>query len=294
MLSDKANKAVVAVLGAGGTMGAGMARNLAVAGFEVRAWNRSAQRIEQLAQLPRVSAFQSAAEAADRATALITILSDLNATRETIEAVGSTASGALWLQMGTVGIEGTEELREFAERNGLLMIDAPVLGTKGPAQKGQLVILASGPEDLRPAAQAYFDALGKRTIWVGSEPGPSSRLKVAINAWIVTAVEGTAETLALAEGIGIDPELVLDALAGGPLDLPYMRIKGEAMLSADFSPSFRLGLAAKDAGLAVEAAEAAGLRLPMLAAIRERLSAAAEEHGEKDLAATYLLSARGG
>lgn len=97
--------------------------------------------------------------------------------------------------------------------------------------------------------------------------------------------------LALAEAVGTDPQMALDAVAEGPLDLPYMQLKAKAMLERDFTPSFRLSLAAKDAGLALEAAAEAGLELPMLAAIRERMVAVARDHGDEDLAAVYLASA---
>jgi 3-hydroxyisobutyrate dehydrogenase len=287
----------VALLGAGGTMGLGMARNLAAAGIAVRAWNRTPERLEPLASESGVEACESPGEAARGADVLLTMLSDAQATLETagssgaLEALGE---GGLWLQMGTIGPPGTEECLELAGREGVELVDAPVLGTKKPAEEGELIVLASGPQASRPAAQPCFDAVGKRTIWLGGEAGAASRLKVAINSWIVTVVEGTAEAVALAQGLGVEPEALLDALSGGPLELPYMKMKSEAMLSRDFTPSFRLALAAKDAGLAVDAAADAGLDLPMLAAIRERLEQGAAEHGDEDVAATYLLSAPAG
>lgn len=119
-------------------------------------------------------------------------------------------------------------------------------------------------------------------------------MKLAINAWIVTVVQGAAETLALAEGMGLDPSLVLEALEGGPLDLPYLRLKAKAMIASDFEPAFRLALAAKDARLAVAAGDERSLDLPVLRVIAERLSQAAREHGEEDFAATFLLSSGDG
>jgi 3-hydroxyisobutyrate dehydrogenase len=118
--------------------------------------------------------------------------------------------------------------------------------------------------------------------------GAASRLKVVVNSWIVSVVEGTAETIALAEGLGLDPALPLDVLSGGTLDLPYMQMKGKMMIDRDFPVSFRLDLAAKDARLSVEAAQAAGVDLPMVRAIADRMSETAEEHGEKDVAAAFL------
>jgi 3-hydroxyisobutyrate dehydrogenase len=112
-----------------------------------------------------------------------------------------------------------------------------------------------------------------------------------VNSWIVTVVEGGAETIALAEGMGVDPSLMFEALAGGALDLPYLQLKGAAIAERDFHPSFSLRLAAKDAGLVQESAARRDLELPVLAAIRRRLDEGVPEHGDDDMSATFLTSA---
>jgi 3-hydroxyisobutyrate dehydrogenase len=283
----------IAVLGAGGTMGGPMARNLAGSGFTVRAWNRSAEKAQGLAD-DGVRLCATAAEAAAGATVILTMLSDADAVLDVMDgpdgALAGSDAGAVWLQMSTIGIDGTGRCAELAERHGLRFVDAPVLGTKQPAEQGDLVILASGPEELRERLGQIFDAVGKRTLWLGAA-GAGTRLKIAVNAWILTVVEGAAETLALAEGLGLDPSLVLDALSGGPLDLPYLQMKGKAMIERNFEPSFRLALAAKDAVLAEEAASRYGLDLPLIETIRRRLEAGAREHGDEDMSATFLTAA---
>jgi 3-hydroxyisobutyrate dehydrogenase len=281
----------VAMIGAGGTMGRGMSLNLLRAGIEVRAWNRSAEKLGPLEE-KGASGFTTAAEAAEDADLVITMLSDTDAVLDVMTGregvLGGVADGTVWVQSSTIGIEGIERCRELADREGLILIDAPVLGTKKPAEEGELVILASGPPNSRERVEPIFEAIGKRTVWVDEEPGAASRLKVVVNSWIVSVVEGTAEAIALAEGLGLDPSLVLDALSGGTLDLPYMQMKGKMMIDRDFPVSFRLALAAKDARLSVEAAGKAGLDLPMLRAISERMAETAEEHGDEDLAAAFL------
>jgi 3-hydroxyisobutyrate dehydrogenase len=284
----------VAVLGAGGTMGLAMAGNIAGAGIPVRAWNRSREKAEPLADRGAKIA-DSAAEAAAGAGVILTILSDIDAVLAAMDGDdgalhGDVGDGALWLQMSTIGERGTERCAELARERGLAFVDAPVLGTKQPAEQGELVVLASGPEGCRERCAAIFDAVGQRTMWVG-EAGDGTRLKLATNSWLISIVEGAAETLAFAEGMGLDPALVLDAVDGGPLDLPYLRLKGKAMIEREFSPSFTLTLATKDAALVQEAAAAHGLDLPVLAAIRERFAAGAEAHGDEDLSATFLTSA---
>jgi 3-hydroxyisobutyrate dehydrogenase len=169
-------------------------------------------------------------------------------------------------------------------------VDAPVLGTRAPAEQGKLVVLGSGPEQPRDDLAPIFDAIAERTMWVG-ETGAGTRLKVVVNSWIVTVVEGGAETIALAEGMGVDPAVMFEALEGGALDLPYLRMKGEAIAKRDFDPSFSLRLAAKDAGLVQESAGRRDLDLPALAAIRRRLDEGVPEHGDEDMSATFLTSA---
>jgi 3-hydroxyisobutyrate dehydrogenase len=272
-------------------MGQPMARNLAQAGFDVRAWNRSREKADPLGE-DGAEVLDSPTEAARGAGVILTILADADAVIESVQSAVEAQAGpeVVWLQMSTIGERGTARCQELASERALTFVDAPVLGTKQPAEQAKLVILASGPESVRERVQPIFDAIGQRTMWVG-EAGAGSRLKVVTNSWIVSVVEGVAESLALAEGLGLDPHLLLEAVAEGPLDLPYLQMKGKAMIERDFEPSFKLALAAKDAGLVEEAAREHGLDLPLVRAIRARLDEGAAEHGGADMAATYLTSA---
>lgn len=287
-MNADANVEIVAVMGAGGTMGFGMARNLCRAGLEVRAWNRSREKAQPLEEHGVLIA-GSPAEAANGADAMITMLSDadavLSVAREAL--TGNEQQPRVWIQTSTIGERGTATCIELAEQRGIAFVDAPVLGTKQPAAEGKLIVMASGPERLRGTLEPVFDAIGQRTVWVG-EAGAGSRLKLATNAWIVTVVEGGAELLALAGALELDPMCVLDVLSGGSLDLPYLQQKGRAMLAHDFEPSFTLRLAAKDAGLVVDAAASRGLDLPLLRSVRERFEQSVPDHGDQDMSAVYL------
>jgi 3-hydroxyisobutyrate dehydrogenase len=279
----------VAFLGAGSTMGLPMARNIAAAGIPVRAWNRSAEKLEPL-RGDGVTVCESAAEAASGADLIVTMLAHARAVIESIEATVA-GDDAIWVQMSTIGEGGTERCIELARERGLAFVDAPVLGTKLPAEQGKLVVLASGDERLRDRLQPLFDAVGQKTMWVG-EVGSGTRLKVVTNSWVLAVVEAGAETIALAEGLGVDPSLFFEAIEGGALDLPYLRMKGKAMLERSFEPSFKLELAAKDAELIEESARRHALELPLFTTLRERLAEGAREHGSQDMSATYLTSAR--
>jgi 3-hydroxyisobutyrate dehydrogenase len=282
----------VAVLGAGGTMGLPMARNIARAGLRVRAWNRSPEKMRPLAD-DGAHLADDARAAVEGADVVITMLADADAVLAVMgAAIDAMREGVAWLQTSTIGEAGIEACAELAEGHGIRLVDAPVLGTKAPAEQGELIVLGSGPEGLRDGLAPIFDAIAQRTMWVG-ETGAGTRLKVVVNSWIVTVVEGGAETIALAEGMGVDPTLLFEALEGGALDLPYLRMKGEAIAARDFDPSFSLRLAAKDAALVQESAGRRDLGLPALAAIRRRLEEGVPEHGDEDMSATFLTSAPG-
>jgi 3-hydroxyisobutyrate dehydrogenase len=287
----------IAVLGAGGTMGFPMARNIARAGLPTRVWNRSGDKAAPLtddgARLARTPA-----DAASGAGIVITMLADEGAVIEAMDGpdgalrVLGAARGphrALWVQMSTIGVAATRHCAELAERAGVGFVDAPVLGTRQPAEEGKLVVLESGPDEARTRLAPVFDAIGQRTIHVG-EAGAGTRLKLVTNSWVLAVVEAAAETIALADGLDVDPGLFFKAVEGGTLDLPYLRMKGKAMTDREFTPAFKLALAAKDAGLVRRAAEEHGLDLPLLEAIARRFAEAEQEHGDRDISATYLVS----
>jgi 3-hydroxyisobutyrate dehydrogenase len=278
----------VAVLGTG-IMGAPMARNLLAAGFPVRAWNRTAERAAPLAEAGAVVA-SSPAEAAAGATIVLTMLTDADAVLETAQ--DALAGAEVWVQMSTVGVEGAERCAALAADAGVALVDAPVLGSRQPAEDGALTVLASGPDELRERVDPLFDALGARTWWLG-EAGSGQRLKLVANTWVLAVVEGLAETVLLAEGLGVPPQSFLDAIAGGPLDCGYAQLKGRAMIERSFPPAFPLRHAAKDLRLIEDAAERHGLDVPLVRAISERFAeGVAAGHGDLDMSATLLTGAQ--
>ncbi|HEY4277117.1 MAG TPA: NAD(P)-dependent oxidoreductase [Conexibacter sp.] len=285
----------VAVLGAGGTMGSAMARNLLRAGHRVQAWNRTPERALPVEEAGAKLA-GTPADAAAGADLLVTMLNDADSVVEVVTgeegALAGLPAGAVWLQTSTIGLGGTERCVVLADERGTTFVDAPVLGTKQPAEAGQLVVLASGPDDasVRERANTVFDVIGARTLWLG-EAGAGSRLKLVTNSWIVAVVEGAAEAIALAQTLGLDPQGLFAAVEGGSLDLPYLRLKGNAMIARDFTPSFKLSLAAKDARLVVEAAERFELRLPLVETVARQMTVASEEHGDGDIGSVYLAVA---
>jgi 3-hydroxyisobutyrate dehydrogenase len=279
--------ATIAALGTG-VMGAPMARNLARAGHEVRAWNRSPDKAAALRD-DGVDARDDPAAAAAGADVVLTMLSDADAVLD-VTRRAHLGEGQIWWQASTIGIEGSEHCAALAQETGAVLVDAPVLGTRLPAEEGKLVVLASGPDSALDTLAPLFDAVGQRAMRLGSA-GTATRLKLAVNLWVLAVTQGTAETIAFAQSLGVEPAWVLEALEGGALDLPYFRMKAKLMLDEDFPASFALALAAKDARLVAEAADRHGADLPIAEAIAERFAQATEAgHGEEDMAATYRLS----
>jgi 3-hydroxyisobutyrate dehydrogenase len=275
-----------------GVMGLPMARNLNQEGFAVHAFNRTADKARPL-QAEGVQVYADAAQAAAGCPLMVTMLSDGDAVLDVAaRALTATDGPDIWIQMSTIGVPATERCAALADDRGVTFVDAPVLGTRAPAEQGQLVILASGPEEARPAADPVFAAVGSRILWLG-EAGAASRAKVVINSWVIGVVGVLAETISLAQALGVDPQTFFDATEGGALDLPYARLKGPSMVERDFGDvSFALSLARKDTQLVLAAADEAGIELPIMRGALARLRAAeAAGHGDEDMGATYWSSA---
>jgi 3-hydroxyisobutyrate dehydrogenase len=282
-----AENTTVALLGTG-IMGAAMARNLLGAGMKVRAWNRSTGKAEPLAG-DGATVVEDPAEAARGADFLLTMLADADAIEEVVGegVLPALAEGAVWLQMSTVGERGHATLAHLAAENGVAFVDAPVLGTKAPAEQGQLVVLASGPEPVREKCEPVFGAVGGKTVWLG-EAGEGSRLKLVVNNWIVGLLGVLAETIAFARATGVEPRKFLETIEGGPLGLPYAQIKGGMMIEEDFPTSFSARLARKDTALVLDAAGARDLDMAVASAVAARFDEAIEAgHGDEDMAAVY-------
>ncbi|MFD6336016.1 NAD(P)-dependent oxidoreductase [Streptomyces sp. NPDC060131] len=287
-----ADHLAVAVLGTG-IMGAAMARNLCRAGHDVRVWNRTPAKAEALVP-DGARAFATPAEAVADADVVLTMVYDGAAVVEAVTAAGpGLRPGAIWLQTTTVGVDAIASLADLARHHGLVFVDAPVLGTKAPAENGELLILAAGPGDARAPLASVLDAIGSRTVWLDDDgsTGAASRLKLVCNSWVLTLTNGTAEALALAKGLDVDPRYFLEAIAGGGLDCGYLHAKSAVIMDGDYTPSFSVATAGKDARLIVEAGESAGVRLDVAAASAERFRRAeAQGHGDDDMAATYFAS----
>jgi 3-hydroxyisobutyrate dehydrogenase len=251
-----AKRETVAILGIG-AMGHGMASSALRASIPTVVWNRKPEATRDLAELGAEVA-DTAADAARRAAIVVTMVTDTNAVVSIARDQGMLAAlapGAIWVQMSTIGVTGIEQVAAMvdAERRDVTLIDAPVSGSRDPAEQGALTIFASGSDEARPRVAPLFDALGQRTIWVGPV-GAGSRVKVVNNTWLAFGAEAIATSVALARHLGLETEKVVDALGGGPLVSPWQAAKLQRIAKGEFSAQFALSLALKDVRLALEAA----------------------------------------
>jgi 3-hydroxyisobutyrate dehydrogenase len=274
----------VAVLGIG-SMGHGMATSARRAGIPTIVWNREPGRTRDLADLGAEVA-ETAADAAARAGIVITMVTDADAVLSIATEQGmldALAPGSIWAQMSTIGVAGIERVIQLveAQRTDVKLLDAPVSGSKEPAEQGQLTIFASGPDDARSRVAPLFDALGQRTIWVGPL-GAGSRMKLVNNTLLAFTAEGVGASIALAHLLGVETETVIDALDAGPLVSPWESAKLQRIAKGDYSPQFSLALALKDVHLALESVDAA--RFESLASLAREWERAVDQGlGDQDL-----------
>src|ERR1700729_1503339 len=246
----------VAVLGIG-AMGHGVEARALRAGIPTIVWNRRMEAARDLAELGAEVA-ETAEDAARRAAVVVTMVTDADAVISVARDQGMLAAlapGAIWVQMSTIGVAGIDPVAALGGSGGpdVMLLDAPVSGSKDPAERGQLTIFASGPGEARARVAPLFDALGQRTIWVG-QAGAGTRLKLVNNTWLAVATEAVAASVALGSRLGLETETVVDALGGSPLVSTWQAAKLQRIAHGEFSPQFALSLALKDVHLALQAA----------------------------------------
>lgn len=272
-----------------GAMGSAMARNLARAGHTVRAWNRSGN--------PGVDGIEMVGDAADalKGDAAFTMLSDDVAIREVIlnhALLSEARQGLIHIVTSTISVAFADELRSAHAAAGVRYISAPVLGRPNVAAAGDLNILAAGGSDAIEEVSPLLEVLGKKVWRMGDDPKRANAAKLAANMMITMAIEAMAEAVVITEANGLDRvsffDLILNTLFGGRSYQTY----SANIINETYDPGFKAHLGLKDLCLATAAADMAGRKLPMLEAVRERMSATVDAGmGERDwsVMANYTL-----
>ena len=258
----------LAVLGLG-TMGAAMAGTAVRAGIPLVVWDRRPEAAASFAG-QAVEVARSVADAVEEADVVISMVTDAEAVLSIATEGGLLAAlrtGAVWAQMSTIGVEGTERLAAMVQerRPDTYFVDAPVSGSRVPAGQGSLLIFASGPEEAHSRVAPVFEVLGQRTVWLGPA-GYGSRMKLVNNVMLAFTAEGVANSFAVARRLGLDTASVIEAFDGGPLVSAWESGKFRRIAEGDYSEEFALALALKDVRLALSAAGSDRFRvLAMLA-----------------------------
>jgi 3-hydroxyisobutyrate dehydrogenase-like beta-hydroxyacid dehydrogenase len=259
-----------------------MARNLARAGHDVKAWNRSGGSVEGVTMVASpVEAFQG--------DAVLTMLSDDEAIRATLIASGVLAQakpGLVHVVTSTISVAFARELVELHEKAVLRYVSAPVLGRPDVAEKGELNVLAGGAPDALDEVRPLLEVIGGRIWDLGAQAPTANAAKIACNMMITMAIEAMAEAVVLTEANGLPRERFFDVILNTLFGSRSYQVYSSKIAQSDYEPGFKATLGLKDLRLATEAAAEAGRVLPMLAAVHGRMAQTVEAGmGDRDWSA---------
>jgi 3-hydroxyisobutyrate dehydrogenase-like beta-hydroxyacid dehydrogenase len=259
-----------------GTMGTPMAWNIHRAGFNLGVCNRSAEKCRAFA-CEGIGVFESPAELAEWADIVIIMVFGPEALMEVLGGPAGVArsmsAGKTVISMSTVSREATLAAAEQVTASGASFLDAPVAGSKKPAQDGSLTILAGGSPDVLERVRPVLACMGKEIIHCG-QAGAGTDMKLFINVLLGTLMQGFAEALVLGTSFGLRLEDMLTTVQSSAVASPMFSVKGAAIAAGNFEKNFPVELIFKDLNLALQAAGREYVPLPVTAAAREAFSAA--------------------
>ncbi len=237
-----------------GIMGKAMAANLLKAGLEVTVWNRTSSRCDSLIDMGARQGESPAAviQACDVTFAMV---SDPEAAEALCfgpdGVLAGISQGKSYVDVSTVAPETSQKISSAIKAKGGLYLEAPVSGSKKPAEDGTLVFLCSGDEELYTQAKPALDIMGKKSYYF-SDTGQGAQMKLVINMIMGTMMTAFAEGLSLGEKLGLDMTDIIDVLAQGAINNPMFQLKGPLMAEGKFDPAFPLKHMQKDMRLALE------------------------------------------
>lgn len=280
-----------------GQMGGGMARRLLDCGCALSVWNRSREAADALGKAGALVAAQP--ERLLDADVVITMLSDdaaLEAVWMDSGLAGKTPAATVHLNMASVSVRMARRLAEAHRAAGGEYVSAPVFGRPEAAAAGQLDIVAAGRSAAVARCAPLFGMLGRQWFNAGSEPHHANVVKIARNLMLGTIIESLGEAFALVGRGGVEPARFFDIITRTSMNAPAYKSYGQRMLDRAAPVTFTLNLGLKDVELALEAAEDAGVGVPLAALLRDQHRAAiARGYGEQDWAAlgNYIMDNAG-
>jgi 3-hydroxyisobutyrate dehydrogenase-like beta-hydroxyacid dehydrogenase len=275
-----------------GIMGTAMARNILEAGFPLLVYNRTPAKAKDLVAAGATLA-PSPLTLTEGADVIIAMVTGPEALDELLWGEHGAASGftaqKTFINMSSVSPRYTRELAEELEPLGVACIDAPVSGTKKPAEEGTLLILAGGDQDTIAALAPIFAALGKRVIYCGPV-GQGSMMKMTINLLLGVMMAGLAESLNFGLKNGLDQEAILDVILSGPLSNGLFQMKADMLRTRTFPPNFPLKHMTKDLKFVIDTAYDSGAPAPAAHAILQLFRAGVGfQLGDEDFAAVFQV-----
>jgi 3-hydroxyisobutyrate dehydrogenase-like beta-hydroxyacid dehydrogenase len=276
-----------------GMMGSRIAGTLVTAGFQPRVWNRSREAVDALVRLGA----RPAAEARDAFTGdvVISMLADDDVVHSVIDGLLDGAPrGLVHVNMATVSVPLARDLAERHRARGLAYVAAPVFGRPDLAAQGKLNIVVAGEDAAVARVVPLLDVMGEHTWRMGVQPERANVVKLAGNVMLGAAVEVMAEVSALASRYGIAPAALLDVLTNGVFTAPAYKTYGTLIANRRYDPpGFRLSLLLKDLRLALAAAEAGAVPMPMADVVHASLlDAVAHGDGERDVSVLARVAMR--
>ena len=263
-----------------GAMGSPMAKRLVGAGFEIKVFDVFEERTHPLVELGAVST-SSPKEAAEGTEALVLMVANAEQAEGVLFGDGSAAEalpeGAAVVVMSTIGPEAVRELSDGLAGRGLRTLDAPVSGGVARAERGDLLIMAGGPEDLFEELRPVLEAMGSSVVHCGPRVGDGQAVKLVNQLLCGVHIAAAGEALAYAEALGLDPRFVFETIRHGAANSFMLEDRGERMLKEEFvPPKSALDIFVKDMGLVSQAAKEHGFETQLASAALEMYLAGKE------------------
>ncbi len=274
-----------------GIMGSRMAANLAKENYNLLVFNRTKKKANELLKYSNVEWAENMAEIAAKADVLFTMLSAPDAVRT--YAIGEEGflnkmkKGTIWIDSSTVNPSFSLQMAKESKARGIHFVDAPVAGSKAPAESGELLFLVGGEKEVVEKCVPYFNTMGKNYVHVGKNSKGTS-LKMVFNLLLGQAMYAFSEGMTLGEALGIDKEMLFNVLLKSPVVAPFVTLKKDKMDKGDYESEFPMQWMQKDLQLASQTAYEKGIALPGVNVIKEIYSMAKNaEYAEKDFSAIY-------
>ncbi len=248
-----------------GTMGTPMALNLARAGTGLLVWNRTPGKATVL-RAAGAEVARDPAEVFERCEVVILMLADADAVDTVLKQ--TTLAGHTIVHMGTTAPEHSQTLEAGILAAGGRYVEAPVSGSRLPAEAGELVAMLAGRPDAVADIRPLLEPMCRDTVDCGAVPN-GLLMKLAVNVYLTTVVTGLAETVQFARAHGLDLGQLVDILGAGQTSSPIMRVKAPKLVEEDFTAQASIANVRANVDLIAAAARTAGLALPLLEASQD-------------------------